>query len=498
MRRRNVATIALVLSVWFGITCAASAATLWSFLGIPQGVSAMRNATVNRRGNFPGLEKKPPLKPIGDPENLESNNPAIKKAAQIKQEEDKKKQKIKALKYLAKIGCGCYPGVKEAMMDALDDCTEDVRLTAAEQIAKAAENKCEVCQKTCCCDEEMTKKLAEIAYERDENGCFIEPSEDVREAAAEAMRACCRASNNQRSGGQPLQMVPVERPQQRGYQEIETTPQDIETMPQEIEPTPDTEDDEEAHSNRPSGSQQVAHRSRLSGGQPSRPAHGSIVGVDLKTGTVAVEFAGGRQVDVGCRLRVSRHFAFETVDVGNVEVVYLASNGRAIARPVGKLNITQLAKGDAALCRPSSRVEPATAAKADAIADAKIGGRSSAATVAKRPDPIESVKVSDGIVEDKQLQGGKLRTVPLRSAGAPTSIPGPKRRTHAVPARPVADVRAGSEDEGSVADSARCTDSEVVEAIAHLSDVGEPTQATYPKTGQPKKLGRLPPVNKLR
>ena len=74
-------------------------ATLWSFLGIPQGMRASRDNTLNSRGNFPGLERKPPLKPIADPKNLQSDNPAIKKAAEVKQAEDLKPQKIKAIKY---------------------------------------------------------------------------------------------------------------------------------------------------------------------------------------------------------------------------------------------------------------------------------------------------------------------------------------------------------------------------------------------------------------
>ncbi|MEX2558990.1 MAG: hypothetical protein WD403_03700, partial [Pirellulales bacterium] len=173
---------------------AAPPATIWRFLGIPQGLHKLRDVTSNRRGNHPRLERKPPRLGIADPANLESKNPAIKKAAEIKMEEDLAPQKIKALKYLAKIGCGCYPGVKEALMAALDDCTEKVRYEAAQQIGEAAGDLCEVCSKKCCCDEELTKKLAEVAYERDDEGCWLEVSERVRQAAAEALRICCPAT----------------------------------------------------------------------------------------------------------------------------------------------------------------------------------------------------------------------------------------------------------------------------------------------------------------
>ncbi|MBX3411233.1 MAG: hypothetical protein KF708_00845 [Pirellulales bacterium] len=180
----------------------AAPTTLWNFLGIPQGVNKVYDASVNRRGNFPGLERKPPLKGIADPANLESTNPAIKKAAEIKQQEDLAKQKIKAIKYLASIGCGCYPGVKEALMAALDDCTEKVRYEAAKAIGEAACNNCATCNKQCCCDEELSLKLAEVAYEMDDECCYKERSERVREAARQALMNCCSMKGGR--GDQPI------------------------------------------------------------------------------------------------------------------------------------------------------------------------------------------------------------------------------------------------------------------------------------------------------
>ena len=78
---------------------------------------------------FPGLEAKPPLLAITDPANMtEDSPPAVKAAAEIKAQEDQAAQKIKALRYLATIGCGgCYPDVEDAFLAALDDCTEEVK-----------------------------------------------------------------------------------------------------------------------------------------------------------------------------------------------------------------------------------------------------------------------------------------------------------------------------------------------------------------------------------
>ena len=199
--------------------------TLWSFLGVPrQPIRKLNGMLVNRHGNLPQHELKPPLLAIADPRNLLSKNPAIKKAAEIKAEEDLKKQKIKALKYLGTIGCPCYPGVTEALIAALDDCTEDVRVQAAKAIEASAtkshkerkaerkqarkdrrqqrhsgqpdSSECESCQMCgqCggkgCCREDLTKRLAEIVYDKDENGCWVESSAKVRSAALSALCAC--------------------------------------------------------------------------------------------------------------------------------------------------------------------------------------------------------------------------------------------------------------------------------------------------------------------
>lgn len=209
--------------------------TLWNFLGIPQGLHKIRDATSNRRGNFPGMERKPPLKALADPANLQSKNNPIKTAAEIKTAEDEAPQKIKAIKYLATVGCGCYPGVKDALLDALDDCTEEVRYQTVLAIQDAAQMHCDTCGHACCCDEELTKRLAEIAYERNDKGCWLEPSERVREAAKQAMCACC-------PGQGPIgeEVTPEPAPDRP---ETIPTPADQPTPP---EPSPEGEADRSA------------------------------------------------------------------------------------------------------------------------------------------------------------------------------------------------------------------------------------------------------------
>jgi hypothetical protein len=228
--------------------------TFWNRLGIP---SHPLDAVRNRGGNFPESERKPRLKPIADPANLASSNPAIQKAAEIKAQEDAAAQKIKAIKYLGEIGCGgCYKGVDKALAEALGDCTEAVRYEAVKAVLSASacgENECikkcvrqtKTCKeatcdcwvgcmkRTCatmhllcgkalpdgttlkskcpgygcgaggncpgsrcacgdgnCCTSEILNKLSTMAFEKDDRGCWKEPSPRVRALARQALRAC--------------------------------------------------------------------------------------------------------------------------------------------------------------------------------------------------------------------------------------------------------------------------------------------------------------------
>lgn len=149
MRTISIGVMALATALVVLATTTAGAAepaavptTLLNTLGIPQGVQRVQDALVNRNGNFPQLERKDPIRRIADPANLESDNPAIKTAAKIKKDQDLAKQKIKAIKHLSSVGCGCYPGVAEALLAALEDCTEEVRYEAAVAFCEAAGTPC--------------------------------------------------------------------------------------------------------------------------------------------------------------------------------------------------------------------------------------------------------------------------------------------------------------------------------------------------------------------
>lgn len=176
--------------------------SIWDVLGIPEIARAFRNlgAGILHLGSrlFPSAatanperEPGPPLLPVNSPANMNSSSPAIQSAAKIKADEDQSAQKIKAIKYLATIGCGgCYPGVEEAFLAALDDCTESVRYAAVNAIKETAGNACVYCSNKSCCSPKIRQKLMEMSQEGDCFDCAGEPSARVRRVARIALDNC--------------------------------------------------------------------------------------------------------------------------------------------------------------------------------------------------------------------------------------------------------------------------------------------------------------------
>ena len=158
--------------------------TLPQFLGVTglvKELTALTNCIRNRLGSiFPGLEATPPVLAITDPANMNSSNPAVAAAASAKADEDAAPQKIKAIRYLATLGCaGCYPGIDDALLASLDDCTEEVRYEAAKAFRDLSGRPCTTCKTKACCSEKVRKKLDEVANKM-ENGCYKESSARVR------------------------------------------------------------------------------------------------------------------------------------------------------------------------------------------------------------------------------------------------------------------------------------------------------------------------------
>jgi len=208
--------------------------TVWDRLGIPQATATIRDSTINRNGRFPSLERKPPLLKIADPANLKAEKPEmIKAAAKIKTDQDLKKQKLKAIAFLAEVNCGCYnkdDTVAKAFLEAMADCDPDVRKAAIEGLVTAAGNcsKCRTGCETTCCTEEILKKAQDMATGTDANGCFKEPVKEIRNLAAGLVRKCpCPPAK-------PIEEIPAPLPNEleelktpeevKGGREGDTTP----------------------------------------------------------------------------------------------------------------------------------------------------------------------------------------------------------------------------------------------------------------------------------
>jgi hypothetical protein len=345
---------------------------------------------VNRRGNRPGLESRPPLKGIADPSFLAPEiAPGIpmpkplQEAAKVKIQEDLAPQKIKAVKYLVKMGCGCYNddgAITQALVEALDDCTPDVREATIKALTEVAEDEvCTKCGTKKCCEEEILMKLAEIAYERDETGCYRETNEEIREAAIRALEACCS------SEGPVLTEVPESQ--------IPETPQVPEVAPETpAPPAPPAPPTAEAGSPRPTTAGQTAvtitDRFASTGqdaatmaftsavlGRPAvlepaqtrpqppvrsepmqqvtvataqppvLPGRATVDRVDPAERLAYVTFDASAAVPEGVRAEVFHRFVLGRSSVGHYEVVQ-SSEGVAVLRPLGPSRIASVARGD--------------------------------------------------------------------------------------------------------------------------------------------------------
>jgi len=95
-------------------------------------------------------------------------------------------------------------------LDSLEDCTEAVRYEAAKAFCQAAGTPCQLCNRSGCCSKEVIKKLEDMAYGEDKDGCYKESSARVR-AAARGRAARLPDGDSARTGAaRGEEEVPVE------------------------------------------------------------------------------------------------------------------------------------------------------------------------------------------------------------------------------------------------------------------------------------------------
>jgi hypothetical protein len=305
--------------------------------------------------------------------------PAIKKAAEVKQAEDMAKQKIKAIKYLAKIGCGCYDqddGITDALLAALEDCTEKVRLAAVEAIAElAAGEACSNCKQKSCCSERIIEMLAKLAYECDEQGCWYEPSGRVRAKAAEAFQNCCPDCCFAPAAPalpEPQNIPsPIEGDSSPPIEGAEEVPDDALAMPLSLRQTTDTSPpiEEPRKTPRPIDAYQIKLDPVDSEDSPSSAApvaepdphvsgatvsqaqtvatlvRGRVSKIDYDAGQVHIMVDHGLSVLEGTRFKMYHRRLLGWSCVGEVQVVASAP-GVAVAQPISGFALQDISRGD--------------------------------------------------------------------------------------------------------------------------------------------------------
>ncbi|MEK6234430.1 MAG: hypothetical protein N2C14_06940, partial [Planctomycetales bacterium] len=366
---------------------------IWRFLGIPQATAAFRrgqDSRINRNGDNPDKERKPPLKLLADPLNLESPNPAIKIAAEIKMAEDMKQQKIKAIKYLASIGCGCYKGVDEALLAAMDDCTEEVRYEAVAAISKAAGENCKccascegaLCNSGSCCSSEIRKKLREIVYAEDDDQCPKESSARVRAAAAQALTACgpeeiVTEETDMQPVEPPSELPPPPPAETRSSPGELLPPQDGPPLTTTSPSTPSRsasfsriaprEEVKSTSTEKPVAAKHVAERKQVAKQRVTVSetkyvsVRGRVTGVDAKQKLIRLRASSvegvPRRGDVA---HVYHRFLLKTDRIGSVQIVG-KSGDELLARPRGDLPVTRISAGDSVVMKCRAAILPRAA-----------------------------------------------------------------------------------------------------------------------------------------
>jgi hypothetical protein len=224
-------------------------ATIFDKLGlskIKKKMQEKKDAKVNADGCSPDKETKPKLVKLSDEKNLESDNDLLKIAAKAKQDQDLAPQKIKALRYLSSLGCGCNADVEKAVLSGMEDCVPSVRAEAVKLVVASMQGSnlcaqckqqgkgkccgrvkqiisCDLCRgggcRACnnqgsvavqsggecqacgggaggcgscgtCCTPEIHAKLEKLARGQDASGCYVEPNPQIRALAEEALNLC--------------------------------------------------------------------------------------------------------------------------------------------------------------------------------------------------------------------------------------------------------------------------------------------------------------------
>lgn len=166
--------------------------TLPRFLGID--VLARRTRLAKsliheRLGHYLPILKPTPLPvPLNHPSNAQHASPAIAAAHHVQTAKADAVAKVAAVRVLAGESCHDNPHVEAGLLAALDDTSPDVRIAAIEAVLRTTRG----CDDRCgrCCSPRIVQKLSQIAYECQDEVCYVEPSAKARRLARLAIDAC--------------------------------------------------------------------------------------------------------------------------------------------------------------------------------------------------------------------------------------------------------------------------------------------------------------------
>jgi hypothetical protein len=333
--------------------------TIWGFLGIPS-CDKIHEACAKLKLLL-GVPPAPAA--LGSAEALNSPNAAVAAAAGAKAEQDAKPAKIKAIRYLAKLdNACCYPGTKDALLKALDDCDWEVRREAALAFGKA-----------CCCDEKVIERLKDIVNTTDKFGNYKEPIDDVRCAAEKSLNLCmcrCPAKYTPEKLEAPKPETPAESKEAPAAASREPIGRTVTGML--IQPSGNTlllMDDFNSDSiELVTGDRALQAEAAVGAAATSSPRstarldaskvavwtppfHGAVSTVDKKTGLAYVNRIEGELPATGARAQLYHKYPLRTVLVGEVEVVGITEDEQVLVRPAGAMTYQQIKKGDKLVIR---------------------------------------------------------------------------------------------------------------------------------------------------
>lgn len=255
---RHVVAASVVLTAWLSVSdCVAqtSGGTLWDFLGIPTNAAAQASsnpaiaaAAKAKAAKHEICKKKKALQylagmgcsaehpevaaallaAMGDPEEPVRYEAvkAVLQTAEACQSNEQKRASRKALSHSER----CHD-LKKKIDKAVCDCIDRLCGKAPPKEHKhklktlLGRDECPQEPADCgkgqgsCCTPEIREKLQQLAYGRDEHGCFLERSSRVRELAAAALQACaaCGGCGCQNAGaGMVLREMPPEEARETG------------------------------------------------------------------------------------------------------------------------------------------------------------------------------------------------------------------------------------------------------------------------------------------